>query len=397
MDTRLAALGGHPVRSAMLPYGGQHIDDDDIGEVVETLKSDFLTCGPRIDRFEKETAGYVGARYAAAVNSGTAALHAACFAAGVKSGDEVITTSMTFAASANCILYMGARPVFADICPETCNIDPKDIERKITPRTKAIIPVDYTGLPADLDEINRIAEKHSLTVIEDAAHALGAEYKGRKIGSVSHMTIFSFHPVKHITTGEGGMVTTDNSEFYEKLRMFRTHGITRDPDKLHDNHGNWYYEMLDLGYNYRITDIQAALGTSQLRKLDGFLERRRELVQIYNNEFTQVKGIITPYTDSDCRSAWHLYIIRLDLGKLSVGRKTVFDALRAENIGVNVHYIPVYYHPYYRKMGYVKGLCPNAERLYEEIVTLPLFPSMSNRDAEDVVTAVKKVINYYRK
>ncbi len=397
MDTRLAAFGGAPVRSAMLPYGKQYIDDDDIDMVIQTLKSDFLTCGPRIDQFEKETAEYVGTRYAAAVNSGTAALHAACFAAGVKAGDEVITTPMTFAASANCILYMGARPVFADICPETCNINPEDIERKITPRTKAIIPVDYTGLPAELDEINRIAEKHSLTVIEDAAHALGAEYKGRKIGTISHMTIFSFHPVKHVTTGEGGMVTTNNPELFEKLEMFRTHGITRAPDKMHENHGGWYYEMLDLGYNYRITDIQTALGSSQLRKLDGFIRRRREIVDIYNSEFSRVEGIRTPYTDGSCRSAWHLYIIRLNLEKLNADRKTVFDALKAENIGVNVHYIPVYYHPYYKKMGYVKGLCPNAERLYEEIITLPLFPSMSNRDAEDVVTAVKKVVTYYSK
>lgn len=397
MDNQLALFGGTPVRQTLLPYGRQSIDEEDIKAVVEVLKGDYVTCGPSIDEFEKKVSKYVGAKYAVAVNSGTAALHAACFAAGVKPGDEVITTPMTFAASSNCVVYMGGRPVFADILPDTYNIDPEEIRKKLTQKTKVIIPVDFTGQPAELDAIINIAQEHELLVIEDAAHALGAEYKGKKIGSISDMTIFSFHPVKHITTGEGGMITTNNEELYEKLKMFRTHGITRDSDKMQENHGPWYYEMQDLGYNYRITDIQTALGSSQMNRLDSFLARRLEIVEIYNREFSQMEEIITPYQKEDGSSAWHLYLIRLRLEKLNADRKMIFEALRAENIGVNVHYVPVYYHPYYKELGYSKGLCPNAETLYEEIITLPLHQSMDDKDAYDVVNAVKKVIMYFRK
>lgn len=397
MEDKLAVFGGKPVRDIVLSYGRQLIDENDVQAVVEVLKSSYLTCGPKIDEFESAVADYVGARYAVALNSGTAALHAACYAAGIGAGDEVITTPMTFAASANCVLYMGGRPVFADIKPDTYNIDPQDIERKITPRTKAIIPVHFTGQPAELDEINEAAKKHNLIVIEDAAHALGAEYKDRKIGSIGDMTIFSFHPVKHITTGEGGMVTTNNKSLYERLKMFRTHGITRDTDKLIENHGPWYYEMLDLGYNYRLTDIQAALGLSQLKKLDRFIERRIEIVDKYNKEFSGMDEIIVPYQKEGCFSAWHLYIIRLRLGQLKADRRQVFEALQSEKIGVNVHYIPVYYHPHYKSLGYEKGICPNSEKLYNEIMTLPLHPSMTDKDAEDVIRALKKVISYYRK
>lgn len=397
METKLAIEGGSPVRKTLLPYGKQYIDEDDICAVVEVLKSDYITCGPKIQEFENAVSSYVGARYAVAVSSGTAALHAACFAAGIKSGDEVITTPMTFAASANCILYTGGTPVFADILPNTYNIDPREVEKKITSRTKAIIPVDFTGQPVDLDSILEIAKKYNLIVIEDAAHALGAEYKGKKIGAISDMTIFSFHPVKHITTGEGGMITTNNPEFYERLKKFRTHGIIRDPNRITENHGPWYYEILDLGFNYRITDIQAALGISQLKKLSYFLERRSKIAEQYNQAFSQMEELIIPYQSKHSSSAWHLYIIRLKLEKLKANRKHIFEALKAENIGVNVHYIPVYYHPYYKKLGYKKGLCPNAEKLYEEIITLPLYPSMSETDVRDVIRAVEKVISYYRK
>ncbi len=397
MEERLAIFGGKPVRDAFLPYGRQYIDEDDIKAVVDTLRSDYVTCGPKIDEFENLVSEFVGAKYAVAVSSGTAALHAACFAAGIKAGDEVITTPMTFAASANCILYMGGKPVFADIETNTYNINPEEIERKITSETKAIIPVDFTGQPVNLDAIKRIAEKNGLMVIEDAAHALGAEYKGNKIGSISDMTIFSFHPVKHITTGEGGIITTDSAELFEKLRMFRTHGITRDSGKMIENDGAWYYEMLELGFNYRITDIQAALGISQMKKIGKFLERRIEIAERYNKELSKLEELVMPFQDINCRSAWHLYVLKLKLDRLKAGRKEVFDALRAENIGVNVHYIPVYYHPYYKKLGYEKGLCPNAEKLYDEIITLPLHPSMNNTDADDVIDAVRKVLEYYVK
>ncbi len=388
---------GQPIRNSFLPYGRQWIDDEDIQTVIEVLKSDYLTTGPSIEIFEKKLADYVGAKYAVAFSNGTAALHGATFAAGIANGDEVITTPMTFAASANCILYQSGIPFFADIDNKTYNIDPKLIEGLITNKTKAIIPVDYTGQPADLDEILRIAKKHNLIVIEDAAHALGATYKGRKIGSISDMTMFSFHPVKHITTGEGGVITTNNKAYYDRLIQFRTHGITRNPSDLIANHGPWYYEMKYLGYNYRMTDIQAALGISQLDKLKGFIETRKKYVKMYNDAFSKMKELTIPYQSTDSDSSWHLYIIRLNTIKLKVGRKKIFEALLKENIGVNVHYIPVYFHPYYQDLGYEQGLCPRAESHYEQIITIPLFPKMTEKDVDDVIEAVKKVIYFYKK
>ncbi|KHF39883.1 UDP-4-amino-4,6-dideoxy-N-acetyl-beta-L-altrosamine transaminase [Halalkalibacter okhensis] len=392
---KLAIHGGIPVRSSYLPYGRQWIDDEDIKAVVEVLKSDYLTTGPIISQFEIEIAAYVGAKYAVAFSNGTAALHGSCFAAGLNEGDEVITTPMTFAASANCIIYQGAKPIFADIEPNTYNISPQSIQSLITPKTKAIIPVDFTGQPADLNDIQILANKYDLIVIEDAAHALGSLYKGRKIGSISDMTMFSFHPVKHITTGEGGVITTNNKRYYEKLIQFRSHGITRDQGKLIENHGPWYYEMQFLGFNYRLSDIQAALGISQLKKLNKFVQRRRLIAEMYNKAFKGISEITVPYQTEDSNSSWHLYIIRLNLNKLSAGRKEIFEALLKENIGVNVHYIPVHKLPYYKQIGYEQDLCPNAEKLYEETITIPLFPSMTEQDVHDVITAVKKVINHY--
>lgn len=394
----LAINGGKPVRDTYLPYAQQWVDEEDIGEVVKVLKSDFLTTGPKIEEFEKRFADYVGAKYAVSISNGTAALHAACFAAGINEGDEVITSPITFAASANCVLYQGGKPAFADINPKSYNIDVEDIERKITKKTKAIIPVDFTGQAVDIDGINEIAKKYGLVVIEDAAHSLGAEYKGKKIGSLVDMTTFSFHPVKHITTGEGGMITTNDEKLYNKLKLFRTHGITRDKEMLHNKEeGPWFYEQLELGYNYRMTDIQAALGISQLNKINGFLKRRREIAKKYDEYLKNIDGIILPYQESFSKSAWHLYVIQLELEKFKVGRKEIFEALQAENIGVNVHYIPVYYHPYYKRLGYEKGLCPNAEKLYERIITLPLYPKMKDKDIEDVVNALDKVLKYYRR
>ncbi|MCG6184555.1 UDP-4-amino-4,6-dideoxy-N-acetyl-beta-L-altrosamine transaminase [Anoxybacillus sp. LAT_38] len=386
-----------PFRQSYLPYGRQWIDEDDIEAVVEVLKGDYLTTGPYVSTFEQAVAQYVGAKYAVAFSNGTAALHGACFAAGIGQGDEVITTPMTFAASANCVLYQGGTPVFADINEKTYNIDPNKIEEKINDKTKAIIPVDFTGQPVELDRILEIARKYNLVVIEDAAHALGATYKGRKIGSISDMTMFSFHPVKHITSGEGGIITTNNKEYYEKLLQFRSHGITRNKEKLNEYHGPWYYEMQFLGYNYRMTDIQAALGTSQLKKIDKFVELRRKYVAMYNEAFKDMDEVITPFQHEDGQSSWHLYIIRLKLDKLTASRREIFEALQQQNIGVNVHYIPVHLQPYYQQLGYKKGICPNAEKLYEEMITLPLFPAMTEEDINDVIKAVKRTIDYYKK
>jgi UDP-4-amino-4,6-dideoxy-N-acetyl-beta-L-altrosamine transaminase len=385
------------MRNSFLPYGRQWIDEEDIAAVINVLRGDYLTTGPFIDQFENEIANYVGAKYAVAFANGTAALHGACFAAGISEGDEVITTPMTFAASANCILYQGGIPVFADIDEKTYNIDPYEIEKLITEKTKAIIPVHFTGQPAAIDEINEIARKYNLIVIEDAAHALGALYKEKRIGSISDMTMFSFHPVKHITSGEGGVITTNNKEYYEKLIQFRSHGITRNKEKLCKNHGPWYYEMQFLGFNYRMTDMQAALGASQLKKLDTFIELRKKIVDKYNVAFQNIPQIIIPYQRDHVDSSWHLYIIRLNLELLKVNRRIIFEELQKRNIGVNVHYIPVYMQPYYQQRGYEKEICPNAELLYEEIITLPLFPSMTLEDVNDVIEAVLNIISMHSK
>lgn len=383
--------------SKYIPYGMQWIEEDDIEAVVKVLRGDYLTTGPKIREFEEELANYTGAKYAVAVSNGTAALHAACFAAGIKAGDEVITTPVTFAASANCALYIGAKPVFADIDPKTYNIDPEDIKRKITDRTKAIIPVHFTGQPCDMDKILKIAKEYKLTVIEDGAHALGAQYKGQRVGSIGDMTTFSFHPVKHITTGEGGAITTDSESMYKKLLLFRTHGITRDSSDLLKDEGPWYYEQQYLGFNYRITDIQAALGLSQLGKAERFLKLRREYVKQYNEAFSDLDDLITPFQLEGVNSSWHLYIIKLKLEHLDCDRKQIFLELKSKNIGVNVHYIPVYYHPYYRQLGYKKGLCPCAEELYDKMITLPLFPKMNKEDVEYVISKVKEVLKSHKK
>ena len=390
-------LNDQPVRNTFLPYGKQWIEDDDIQAVVNVLKGDFLTTGPAVAEFEQAVAGYVGAKYAVSFSNGTAALHGACFAAGIEQGDEVITTPMTFAASANCILYQKGIPVFADIDNATYNIDPVQIEKVITSKTKAIIPVHFTGQPVALQEIHRLAKLHNLVVIEDAAHALGAKYRRERIGGLSDMTMFSFHPVKHITSGEGGIITTNSEVYYQKLIQFRTHGITKSSNQLSDIQGPWYYEMQFLGFNYRMTDIQAILGTSQLKKIERFIDRRKQYITLYNQAFQDIPEIEIPYQHPDGESSWHLYLIRLDLEKLTVTRKEIFEALIKENIGVNVHYIPVYWMPYYQELGYSKGICPNAERLYEEIITLPLFPAMTTEDVNDVIDAVMKIMIRYRK
>lgn len=371
-----------------IPYGRQCIDEDDIQAVNDVLRSDYITTGPKIEEFEKIVANYVGAKYAVAVANGTAALHAACFVAGINKGDEVITTPITFAASANCILYCGGKPVFADINPYTYNISADDIVKKITCNTKAIIPVHFTGQPCEMDKINDIAKQYNLIIIEDAAHALGADYKGRKIGSISDMTTFSFHPVKHITTGEGGMITTNNEELYKKLLLFRTHGITRDENIMINNEGSWYYEQLDLGYNYRITDIQCALGISQMKKLNTFVSRRREIAEKYNNAFSNVDGLVIPHQIEGCNNSWHLYVIQV----VNKKRREAFDKLRELGIGVNVHYIPVYKHPYYQNNGYKNIVCCNSEELYKHIISIPMFPDMTDEEVDYVIEKVKNIV-----
>lgn len=369
-----------------IPYGRQMVDEEDIQAVVQVLSGDYLTTGPKVEEFEHIVAQYVGCRYAVAVSNGTAALHAACFAAGIGPLDEVITTPVTFAASANCILYCAGRPVFADIDALTYNIDPEDIRRKITPRTKAVIPVHLAGQPCDLDSIHSIAKEHGLIVIEDGAHALGAEYKGRKIGGLSDMTTFSFHPVKPITTGEGGMVTTNDKELYQKLLLFRSHGITRDPALLSGQEGPWYYEQQELGYNYRITDIQCALGISQMKKLDCFLEKRRILAERYHKALADCPDIILPFQAEGTNSGWHLYMIQV----INHDRREVFEKLQKSGIGVNVHYIPVYHHPYYQKNGYKGTICENAEELYRHMISLPLYPTLTEKEQERVILCVKE-------
>ena len=371
----------------MIPYGKQTIEQDDIQAVVDVLKSDFLTTGPKIAEFEQTVADYVGAKYAVAISNGTSALHAACFAAGIEPGDEVITTPLTFAASANCVLYCGGTPVFADVDPKTYNIDPEDIQRKITDRTKAIIAVHLAGQPCDMDAIHSIAREHGLIVIEDGAHALGSVYKGKKVGSMSDMTTFSFHPVKPITTGEGGMIVTDNEDFYKKMILFRSHGITRDDSMMTRNDGLWFYQQFNLGYNYRITDIQCALGCSQMKKLDRFLARRKEIVARYNEAFADCDNIITPYQLSDTESGWHLYIVQVK----KCDRRQVFENMREKGIGVNVHYIPVYMHPYYQEHGYENVHCANAEEIYSHIISLPLYPGLTSEQQDYVIDTLKSL------
>ncbi|GIO86603.1 UDP-4-amino-4,6-dideoxy-N-acetyl-beta-L-altrosami ne transaminase [Paenibacillus faecis] len=386
-----------PVRATLLPYGQQWLDEQDIEAVVKVLRGDFVTQGPAIQTFERKVAEYVGAKYAVAFANGTAALHGACFAAEIGQGDEVITTPITFLASSNCVLYQGGTPVFADIDMDTYNVDPAEIESKITERTKAIIAVDFTGQPVEIDRISMLAHDRNLVLIQDAAHSLGASYAGRKIGSWADMTMFSFHPVKHVTTGEGGIITTDNERYYERLLLFRSHGMTREPEKLTRPDGPWYYEMQELGYNCRMTDMQAALGSSQMDKLDDFIARRREIAATYNEFFSTLPGLVVPKQHPMAESSWHLYVIRWLPEYFTADRREIFEALRAENIGVNVHYIPVYLQPYYSNLGFQPGLCPNAEEYYNTAITLPLFPKMTDRDVADVLVAVKKVYDLFLK
>lgn len=395
---KLAIFGGRPVREQPVSYGKQYIDEEDIAAVTEALQGEEITGGPKIDELEKKICEVTGAKYAVAVANGTAALHLAAMAAGVQAGDEVIVSSITFAASANCVLYCGAMPVFADIRPDTYNIDPASVRSLITPETKGIVAVDFTGQSVENDELRAICKEHNLFFIEDAAHAIGTKYKGRPVGSLADMTCFSFHPVKTVTGGEGGVITTNDEQLYRRLMRLRSHGITRNRDEMvHPTDAEWYNEQVELGYNYRLTAFQAALVCSQLKKLSLFSQRRKEIVERYNEAFRDMPEIFVQKEIPQSETTRHLYILRLNLDRLNCDRRQFFDALWAENIHPQVHYLPVYWHSYYEGMGYVKGLCPNAEAYYNEVMSIPLYYTLTDDDVEDVICAVKKVVCYYRK
>jgi UDP-4-amino-4,6-dideoxy-N-acetyl-beta-L-altrosamine transaminase len=374
----------------MLRYAGQSVDDADICAVEAVLRGDWLTTGPAVGEFEAALRERTGANFAVAVNTGTAALHAATAAVGIGPDDEVIVPAISFVASANCVLYRGGRPVFADVTPDTLTIDPSDVERKMTPKTRAIVAVDFAGHPCEYDTLHALAGRRQLRVIQDAAHSLGGQYHGKPVGALGTLATLSFHPVKHVTTGEGGAMLTDDPTEAKAARSLRHHGIDLD---LHArNQGSsWEYDVVSLGYNYRIPDINCALGTSQLKKLDAWLRRRRELVLQYRRALCDLPMLELPEERAGCESAWHLYVVRLHLDRITTSRAQVFNALRAENIGVNVHYIPIPWMTHYARLGFRRGQWPVAEGEYERLLSLPLFPAMTDQDHSDVVTALKKV------
>ncbi|MDE6687684.1 MAG: UDP-4-amino-4,6-dideoxy-N-acetyl-beta-L-altrosamine transaminase, partial [Lachnospiraceae bacterium] len=363
---KLAIHGGTPIREHKISYGRQCIEEDDIQAVTDVLKSDFLTCGPKVDELERALCDYTGAKYAVAVSNGTAALHCACIAAGIGPGDEVITTPITFAASANCALYCGATPVFADIDPDTYNIAPESIREHITEKTKAVVAVDFTGQVVEIEEIRKICDEYHLLFIEDAAHSIGSSYDDKMVGSLADITTFSFHPVKTVTGGEGGAVLTNRKDIYDKIYLAHVHGITHDAAQMMENHPEgWYYEQVSLGYNYRLTDFQAALVLSQLSKIERFKARRRQIVNRYNEAFAEIPQLVVQKEISQSDTCRHLYILRLALDRLKCSRLEFFNALAAENIQPQVHYVPVYWFPHYQKLGFRKGCCPVAEKVYE--------------------------------
>lgn len=377
-----------------IPYGHQWIDEEDIEEVVKVLRSDWITTGPKIEEFENALRRYVGCKYAVAVNSGTSALDIAVQTLNLAAGSEVITTPFTFVATSNAILYNDLKPVFVDIEKETRNINPDEIRKKITDKTKAIIYVDYAGHPCDIGEIKEIAEEHDLYLIEDACHAIGAEYKSKKVGNFADMTVFSFHPVKHITTGEGGAVVTNNEEIHEKLKFLRNHGIDKSALDRFGPEAGWAYDLKFLGRNYRLTDFQAALGIPQLKKLDGFIRRREEIVRMYNEAFEDMPEIETPVVKPYVKHAWHIYTILLN----GINRDEFFSKMRERNIGVNVHYIPIYRFSYYHEhFNFIPKDFPVTEDVFSKIVTLPLFPKMEKEEVTYVADAVKETIAEIKK
>jgi perosamine synthetase len=387
-----------PTHSEFIPFHRPAIGDDEIQSVVETLKSGWLTTGPKVKRFEEEFARYLGCRHAVAVNSGTAALHLALDAIGIKEGDEVILPTMTFAATAEVVLYFKARPVLVDCCPDTLNLDPYQIERAITPSTRAIIPVHMGGQSCDMDPILELARHHNLNVIEDAAHALPAAYHGKKVGIVGDITCFSFYATKTITTGEGGMATTENPEWANRMRMMSLHGISHDAWKRYTKEGSWYYEILDPGFKYNLTDIAAAIGIEQLKKCDEFWQARQRIAMNYSKAFADLKQIQLPICQNEIQHAWHLFVIQLILERLKIDRNQFIDALREKEIGTSVHFIPLHLHPYYRdKFGYKPEDFPNASAAFERIISLPIYPGMAEANVRDVIVAVRQIVQEYRR
>jgi dTDP-4-amino-4,6-dideoxygalactose transaminase len=382
-----------PVRDEFLPPFAPSLGEEEYAEVLDTLRSGWITMGPKTKRFEEAFRDFAGCRHAVAVSSCTAGLHLALVAGGIGAGDEVITTPLTFCSTANVVVHQGATPVLADVSPDTLNIDPTEIEKRITPRTKAIIPVHLGGQPCDMDEIGALAQEHGLLVIEDAAHAMSAEYKGRRIGTLSDVTVFSFYATKNLTTGEGGMICTGDDRLAEEMEILRLHGISRDAWKRYADQGSWYYEVLLPGYKYNMTDIQAALGLHQLAKQEQFLPMRERYAAIYAEAFHDLPEVTPVQVKEYVRSAWHLYIIQLELERLTIDRAQFVEAMRRENVGVSVHFIPLHLHPYYQETyGFQEGDFPVAERAYQRVVSLPLYPAMSDEDVEDVIEAVTKVV-----
>ncbi|MEW6172080.1 MAG: aminotransferase class I/II-fold pyridoxal phosphate-dependent enzyme [Bacillota bacterium] len=395
--------GGAPIREKPLSFSEPDLNDDDIDRVSAVLKSGMLTAGVKAREFEKSFASLVGARYTVAVSTGAAAMHAACYAAGVSRGDEVILSPLAFAGFANAPLYLGAKPVFADVDEHTLNIAPEEIERNITEQTSAIIVTHFAGHPADLDAIHAVARRHNLVVIEDATSALGAVYKGKPVGSISNVTAFSFHPEATITTGGGGMITTDDDDAYRWLRLFVDQGIVRDRSQMvNRNEGSWHYEVQELGYDYQLPELQCVLGTSQLARLDSFLIRRSEIAARYNEAFADLTCVQIPHTSPYCSPAWNLYVLRLKPERLQADRRRIYMALFAEKVCVGVHYLPVYLHPLHGWLGdpnvctlHDGPPCPKAESLYQRLITLPLFPKMTDDDVNDVIKAVRRVLGYF--
>ncbi len=374
-----------------IPYARQSIDETDIHAVTQILRSDWLTTGPMIEKFEHAVAGFVGAKYAVAVSSGTAALHSALHAAGIGSGDEVILPPITYAATANAVVFVGGTPVFADVDYDTLLIDPQHVEKKITSKTKAIVAVDYAGHPCDYDTLRSLADAYDLILISDACHALGAKYKKKILGTSADLTVFSFHPVKHITTGEGGMVVTDNSEFADKMQKFRNHGINTD-HRQRALKGTWFYEMTDLGFNYRISDIQCALGINQLKRLQDFLSARQKIAAQYNELLEDLSYVYPLSVHDHVSHGYHLYVVKIDFTYLGINRPDLFLTMQKRGIGINVHYVPVHLHPYYRNnYGTKKGLCPKAEAAYEEILSLPIYPLMKKNDVTYIIHVLSEI------
>jgi len=398
MKTIPAIEGGKITRTHFLPFARPLIEQEDIEEVVDTLNSDWLTTGPKTHLFEEEFAKYIGCKYAVAVNSCTAALHVSLAALGIGKGDEVITTPYTFISTVNVILQQRAVPVFVDIKPDTFNINPDLIGEKINDKTKAIMPVHFAGQPCEMKKILKIAKDNNLMVIEDAAHAISAEYEGKKIGTIGDATSFSFYPTKNMTTGEGGMVTTNDEELANKCKIWGLHGISKDAWRRYSAEGSWYYEVVCPGYKYNMTDIQASLGLHQLKKLNRFQRKRKKIVKAYDEAFKDIKEITIPFVKDNIKHAWHLYVIKIVSENLKVNRNQFIEALKAENIGTSVHFIPAHFQPYYRDtFGFKTGDFPNAEYAFERVISLPLFPKMSDNDVKDVINAVRKIIEYYKK